>query len=111
VYVATPPAEKALVCFPSTRSTSQHFRLLPLSALSPTTSNSHNHFRLLRGLPANLDIGAVYDLIRPWGCLSTLNEGTAVSGRRDWSLEFIKEEDARLWEQEWSGISFEEQML
>jgi hypothetical protein len=104
-------AEKALVCFPGIGSIFQKFQLLPVSSPPTTKPHSQIQLRLLRGLPANLGICAVYDLIRPWGCLSTLSEGSSGNGRRDWSLGFIKEEDAKSWEQECSGITFKGQIL
>lgn len=101
------PAEKALTIHQSNPIQTQGqggFRLTPLHP-SPETSLAPARIRILTGPPAALSIGEVYDAIRPWGSLCSLN---LLSRNKSncWEVGFWREKDAETWEKEWNGSSF-----
>jgi hypothetical protein len=65
--------------------------------------------RCLGGLSASLDIDTVYDLVRSWGCLRTIDRYTIDNGETTWEVAFIHEFDAERWERDWNGIRFQGQ--
>ena len=96
-------AEKALILFPPVKS-GRHFldfHLKPPRSSSPLLPIPA-HPRLLSGTPADLSVGEVYDLIRPWGALSVLRHSSSESDG-SWEVGFWREFDAQAWEQEWDG--------
>ncbi|KAH8079703.1 hypothetical protein HD553DRAFT_130540 [Filobasidium floriforme] len=107
-FSSTRAAEKALTIHQSSLIQTQGqggFRLTPLHP-SPRTSLAPAQIRILTGFPAALPIGEVYDAIRPWGPLHSLNLLPRNKSNL-WEVGFWRESDAEVWEKEWNGSSFD----
>ncbi|KAG7530726.1 hypothetical protein FFLO_04834 [Filobasidium floriforme] len=106
-FSSTRAAEKALTIHqsrPIQTQTQSGFQLTPLHP-SPGTSMAPARIRILTGPPAALSIGEVYDAIRPWGSLCSLNL-LPRNKFNSWEVGFWRESDAEAWEKEWNGSSF-----